>query len=105
MADIDKYGESAPHLEALRAAVAERCPQLRFGGHTASGAGRGEYSFRPIDGRSAWVQAPVTPDGRPRSSGGRWRFRLTNRVGENPWGYADTVDQVVDWLCAQVRAT
>ena len=98
------YGKSSPDLEALRQAVADRCPQVRFGGHTRSGARIGECSFRPVDGRSAWVQAPITPAGQRRAGTGRWRFRLTLRAGQfEPWQHADTVDQVVDWIRTQAR--
>ena len=100
------YGESATDLETLRRLVAARCPHVGFGGHTPSGARTGEYSFRPVAGRSAWVQAPVTPTGRSRA-GGRWRFRLSRRPGQprDPWEHADTVHRVVDWICAKAPTT
>ena len=104
-ATLSAYGRSGPALEALRRAVAARCPQVSFGGHTPSGARIGEYSFRPVAGRSAWIQAPLTPTGRLRKGGGRWRFRLTTRHGSpDTWQHAVEVDPVVDWLCAQVKS-
>ena len=97
------YGSAAGDLEELRQLIAKRCPAVSFGGFTRSGARLGEYSFRPVAGRSAWVQAPVTPTGRPRT-GGRWRFRLTQRAGHplDSWEHAETVHEVVDWINAQI---
>ncbi len=48
------------------------------------------------------VQAPLTPAGRLRNGTGRWRFRQTGRgVTADPWDYADSVHDVVDWLCTR----
>ena len=97
------YGASAVDLETLRRLVEARCKWVRFGGFTPSGARVGEYSFLLFgQSRRAWVQAPLTPSGRQRNGTGRWRFRQTPRDrSHDPWKYAGSVDEVVDWLCAK----
>lgn len=97
------YGASSPELETLRRLVAIRCPTVRFGGFTPSGAANGEYSFRLPTGRSAWIRSPMAPKGGQRHEHpGRWLCRLTNRP-RDPWKYARSVDDVVDWLTVQAQ--
>ena len=104
---LRRYGASAEELEALRLAVAARCPQVRFCGWTGKGARIGEYSFRLLSGRSVVVQAPTKPTGELRRGISRWRFRLTRpRPGHarDLWeelADAATLDEVVDWICAR----
>ena len=97
------YGVSAVDLEMLRRLAEARCKWVRFGGFTPSGARVGEYSFLLFgQSRRAWVQAPLTPSGRWRNGTGRWRFRQTARgPSRDPWEYAGSVDEVVEWLCAK----
>lgn len=97
------YGASAPELETLRRLVAVRCPTVRFGGFTPSGAANGEYSFRLPNGRSAWIRSPVAAKGGQRHEHpGRWLCRLTNRP-RDPWKHARSVDDVVDWIIVQAE--
>ena len=106
------YGASVHDLETLRRLIATQCPMVRFGGHTRSGARVGEYSFRLPPGpaksrsRSAWVQAPVTPNGNPRHRLGLWCYRLTRRRGEapRPWIFGSRVETVADWVCTAAAA-
>ena len=97
------YGASSTELETLRRLIAVRCPTVRFGGFTPSGAANGEYSFRLPNGRSAWVRSPVASKGGQRHEHpGYWLCRLTNRP-RDPWKYARSVDDVVDWLTVQAQ--
>lgn len=52
MISASDHGESAHNLEVVQRTVAAGRPQVRFGGHTQSGARIGEYAFRSVDGRS-----------------------------------------------------
>ena len=105
-----RYGASAEELEALRLAVAARCPQVRFCGWTEKGARIGEYSFRLLSGRSVVVQAPTSPTGELRRGVSRWRFRLARPEpgqADDLWEELDdveTLDEVVDWICARNEA-
>ncbi len=103
MTAADDYGASAVHLETLRRLVDGRCERVRFAGFTPQGARVGAYSFLLFGHRRrVWVQAPLTPAGRLRNGTGRWRFRQTGRgATADPWDYADSVHDVVDWLCAK----
>ena len=97
----------------MRLAVAAHCPQVRFCGWTEQGARIGEYRFWLMSGRSVVVQAvqaPTRPTGELRRGVSRWRFRLTRpRSGhvDDLWEYvgdAETLDEVVDWICAHTVA-
>ena len=100
MTTAKSYGESAVELETLRLLVEERCPDVRFGGFTASSAANGEYSFRLPNGLDVWVSAPTAPRGGHRHRHpGCWLFRLT--IGSTKWEHARSVDDVVDWVIAQ----
>ncbi len=85
---------------------------MRFGGHTRSGAQHGEYRFRLPPGadasysRSAYVQAPVTPNGNPRHGLGLWCYCLTQRTGEarRPWVYCSMIETVAEWVCMAALA-
>ena len=104
------YGASASYLEALSRVVQARCPLVRFGGCSVSLARTGACAFRLPPGRSSfsrsvWVQAPLTPAGKRRAGTGRWRFHLTGQRGRPPeWRSADSLDQVVDWICSQAKS-
>ena len=105
-----RYGASADELETLRLALAARCPEVRFCGWTDIGARIGEYRFRLMSGRSVVVQAPTRPTGELRRGVSRWRFRTTRpRSGyaDDLWeelADAETIDEVVDWICARSDA-
>lgn len=109
---VTDYGDSALELETLRRMVEQQCPMVQFGGYTTSGARAGEYRFRLPPklndrslSRSVYVQAPVTPHGRPRGGIGLWHFRTTRKPGapRDPWKTASMVETVVGWICRQVE--
>jgi len=110
MVFAQNYGASAAHLEALCRMVQALCPRVRFAGHSVSLARTGACAFRLPPGRSShrrsvWVQAPVMPAGKLRAGTGRWRFRFTSPRGRPPqWRSADSIDQVVDWICSQANS-
>ena len=98
------YGYSAGQLERLRRLVEQRCPAARFAGHTRLGTIRGQYRFAVIphpasERRSAYVQAPITPTGKPRNRHGLWRFSTDPR--RRHWYTASSVHEVVSWICAE----
>ena len=103
MTTADDYGHAGRHLEALRADLAAanfRLP-IRFGGYGPSGAHVGEYRFQIGPGYSVYVQAPVTPAGRPRQRHpGRWRYKP---YGPCPWRYAANRRAVVAAILALAR--
>lgn len=99
------YGASAGHLEMLRRILEKRCPSVRFGGFTETGARKGEYRFvlPPTDrsyGRSIYVRAPTTPTGRPRDRFGTWCFRLAGKANgsRRRWQRSDTIEAIVGWI-------
>ena len=104
-ATLADYGCSAEHLETLRDLVEARCRHMRFAGHTVTSARLGEYRFRfppwTHDGvsRSVYVQAPITPEGKPRGGLGIWRYRFGRANGKSrPWERAADLEAVVDWI-------
>ena len=107
---LRRYRASADELETLRLALAARCPDVRFCGWTEGGARIGEYRFRLMSGRSVVVQAPTRPTGELRRGVSRWRFRLTRPQpghADEAWeelADAETLDEVVDWICARNKA-
>ena len=99
------YGESAPDLEALRRMLDICCPTARFAGHTDRGARRGEYRFLlpptvKSSSRSVYVQAPKTPNGKPRNGLGMWRYRASYR---STWKDSALMDSIVGWICRQAE--
>ena len=74
---LRRYGASAEELEALRLAVAARCPQVRFCGWTEKGARIGEYSFRLLLVGRWWFRhprvRPVSSDAASVDGASVWR--------------------------------
>ena len=110
---LRRYGASAEELEALRLAVAARCPQVRFCGWTRRDSRTGEYRFSsPVSGRSVAVQAPTAPNGELRLGLRQWRLRLMRRLpghARDQWeelavADVETLDEVVSRICARTHA-
>ena len=91
------YGAALIELEALRAELTAADPEIAFDGWTPGGAARGEYRFRVGD-RPCYVQAPITPAGRPRVWGLFWRFGCRPQLRE--WRYARNRAAVVAAILA-----
>ena len=72
---------SQQHLEHLRALVVERFPGIRVI-QSMSGRRIGEDRYELAPRNSVYVQAPVTPNGKPRRPNGSWRYR---RSPIEPW--------------------
>ena len=62
------------HLDLLRGTVIERFPDVRVIRST-SGRRIGEDRYELAPRNSVYVQAPVTPNGKPRRPNGSWRYR------------------------------
>lgn len=109
---LRRYGASAEELERLRRAVADRCSHVRFRGWTVRDSRLGEYRFSSVSGRSVVVQSPTIPTGELRCGVRRWRLRLIRSLpGHNldQWeelavANVETLDEVVDWICARTDA-
>ena len=67
------------HLERPRATVAERFPGVRvIQSMSDRRIGEDRYEFAPRN--SVYVQAPVTPSGKPRRPNRSWRYRRSRTV-------------------------
>ena len=95
------YGSSALPLEQLRRLVETCAPLARFGGWTNSGATTGEYRFKLMQGRSAYVQAPLTPRGRERDSLGLWKYCVSGQ----PWRRSQDIGAVVEFIRTESEKT
>ena len=67
------------HLDLHRASVVERFPKVRVIQST-SGRRIGEDRYELASRNSVYVQAPVTPNGKPRRPHGSWRYRRSPTV-------------------------
>ncbi len=82
---------SQQHLEQLRALVVERFPGVRVIQCTSDRRiGADRYELAPRN--SVYVQAPVTPNGKPRRPNGSWRYR---RSPIEPWTVCSRRQSVV----------
>ena len=91
---------SQQHLELLRATVAERFPGVRVIQSTSDRRiGADRYELAPRN--SVYVQAPVTPNGKPRRPNGSWRYR---RSPIEPWTDCTRRQSVFRAICQMASA-
>ena len=91
---------SQQHLELLRASVVGRLPGVRVI-QSMSGRRIGEDRYELAPRNSLYVQAPVTPNGKPRRPNGSWRYR---RSPTDSWTVSARRQRVVRAICQMASA-
>ena len=91
---------SQQHLDLVRASVAERFPGVRVIQST-SGWRIGEERYEFAARNSVYVQAPVTPNGKPRRPQGAWRYR---RSATESWTVCARRQRVYQAICQMASA-
>ena len=88
------------HLDLLRAKVVERFPGVRVIRSTSGRRiGEDRYEFAPRN--SLYVQAPVTPNGKPRRPQGSWRYRRSTTAA---WTVCTSRQRVFRTICQLASA-
>ena len=91
---------SQQHLELLRGLVVGRFPSVRVIQSTSDRRiGADRYELAPRN--SVYVQAPVTPNGKPRRPNGSWRYR---RSPTESWTVSARRQRVVRAICQMASA-